>query len=44
VAAFIGLPESAVRLGLTILAVWTVASFLLAILVGHALRVLSDAG
>jgi len=41
-AAFIDLPESAWGLGLFIAGAWTVLSFLFALLVGHAMRVLSQ--
>jgi hypothetical protein len=44
VTATIDLPEGFVGLALTVAGLWTVLSFLLAILVGHTLRVLSDAG
>jgi hypothetical protein len=44
VTAFIDLPESVLGLVLTLAGAWTVLSFLLALIVGHALRVLSDAG
>jgi hypothetical protein len=42
VTAFIDLPQGFVGLGLTIAGAWTLLSFLLAVLVGLALRVLSD--
>jgi len=44
VTATIDLPEGFVGLALTVASLWTALSFLLAILIGHALRVLSDAG
>jgi len=44
VTATIDLPEGFVGLALTVASLWTALSFLLAVLIGHALRVLSDAG
>ena len=41
--AFFDLPQGLVGLGLTIAGVWSVLSFLLAVLVGRALGGLSDA-
>ena len=40
--ATIPLPSNPVLLGLTIIGAWTVLSFLLALVVGRALSILSD--